>query len=171
MAYVTIPSSSILPGKPVKTELWTKVKNDLDDHETRILALAGGAAQVSVFDHTVLNAASASTFTGFNYFRATFAFTLTNCEIQIFEKGSLTGNLEVDIKKNTTPNDTGMTTVFTTKPKLVFASISDYAVSSNQVFNGAQIAIASGDILRFDVTEMPASGILSKFRIQLYGVL
>jgi hypothetical protein len=169
VAFQVINSNEIEVGDPIKAELFSKIKNSLDDLNSRTTAVEVGSASIDVFDFTVLNASASSTFTGMAYYRAKQNFTLTGCEIQIFEKGSLTGTLEVDVKKNSTPDDTGMSSVFTTKPSLVWASISDYAVSTNQVFDATKIAITSGTILRFDITSMPGSGVLGKFRIQLYG--
>jgi hypothetical protein len=168
MAFTSISSSLYNVGKPIIKNLFTLIKTNLDDLDTRVSAVEIGSAKINVFDFTIINAASASTMTGIAYFRATQNFTLTGAELQTFEHGSLTGTLEVDCKVNSTPDDTGMTSVFTTLPSIAMAA-ADYTVSINQVFDGGQISISSGDIIRLDVTSMPTGGTLGKFRFQLYG--
>lgn len=169
MAFEVINSAEIEVGDPVKAELFTKIKNSLDDHETRINAQESSANRVIIFDALILNAVSANTLTGLMAGNAPQQITLTECYVQIFEKGSLTGTLEIDIKRNTTPNNTGMTSVFTTKPKITYASAADYDKSSNQVFNGAQATITAGDHLRLDITQLPGSGTIGKFIVYLAG--
>lgn len=170
MAFEVINEVQISVGAALKKELLDKVKNSLDDHELRLNSSEAGAARVIVFDHTILNAASSNSFTGIVYSEALFPFTITGCEIRIFEKGILTGSLEIDVKKSTTGlNDPDFATIFTTKPKITLATAADYDRSTNQAFNGAQTEVEEGDTLRLDITEMPINGILGKFRVILYG--
>lgn len=170
MAFDPISSDSIEVGDAIKKELLDKIKGNLDDHEDRINSIEEGARRVQVFKHIVLNAASSNTFTGLNYFIAEEDFTLTSAVITIFEKGSLTGALEVDIKKSTTDLDSpSFSSVFTTKPKITLATASNYSSSTNQVFDNNKTSINSGDKLRLDITEMPSSGVLGKFILSVYG--
>lgn len=172
MAFELINSTEIAVGAALKKELLDKVKNSLDDHESRLNSAEAGAARVSIFDLTVMNAASSSTFTGLAYSEALFPYTITGCEIRIFEKGSLTGALEIDIKKSVTDlNGTSFTSIFTTKPKITYATAVDYERSTNQAFNSSQVSVSEGNTLRLDVTQMPSGGTLGKFRIILYGEL
>lgn len=169
MAFEVINSAEIEVGDPIKAELFSKIKNSLDDHETRINSQETSANRVIIFDALLLNAVSANSFTGIMGGNAPQQITLTECYVQIYEKGSLTGAIEIDIKRNTTPNDTGMTSVFTTKPKITYSGASDYDKSTNQVFNGAQATITSGDHLRLDITELPGGGTIGKFYVYLAG--
>jgi hypothetical protein len=170
MAFEVISSSEIEVGDPLKKELFNKIKNSLDDHESRMNAVETGLSKVVVFNFPITNATSASTFTGLTYFEAAFPFTITACEIRIYEKGSLTGALEIDVKKSTTGMDSAdYTSIFTTKPKITLASASDYDRSTNQAFNVSMTTLSAGDTLRLDVTEMPSGGVMGKFKILLYG--
>jgi hypothetical protein len=170
MAFTEILASEIEVGDALKKELFDKVKSNFDDHEARINDIEQAAKKITVFKFPVLNAASANTFTGLTYYVADEDFTLTHATITIFEKGSLAGAIEIDVKKSTTDlNSTSFTSVFTTKPKITLASASNYDTSSNQVFDNNQIAVSVGDILRFDVTEMPSSGVMGKFIVNVYG--
>lgn len=170
MAFTPIDSTEIEVGDPLKKELFDKIKASLDDHETRIADTETSAKKITVFKSLVLNATSSNSMTGLNYYRSDESFNLISCTITIFEKGSLTGALEIDIKKSTTDlNSTSFSTVFTTKPKIDFSTAADYSSSTNQVFDNNQVSIVTGNYLRFDVTELPVSGVLGKFLITLYG--
>ena len=170
MAYTSINSASIEVGDSLKKELFDLIKTDLDDHEARINSLEATAAKVDIFKFLLLNGSSFSTATGLAYYRAEDTFTITKGAIQIFEKNGGAGSIEIDIKVSTTDlNGTSFTSIFTTKPKLIYASIADYAESTNQVFDATKINIVPGDYLRLDVTIVPTSGVLPKLLITSYG--
>jgi hypothetical protein len=168
MAFTTINPSEIDVGDPLKKDLFDKIKNSLDDLNARQLATESGISRVDVFDGPVLIGAFAVTATGILHAVASRAFTLTECRIRIFEKNGISsGTLEVDVKKNTTFNDTGMSSVFTTRPSINFATAADYDFSTNQVFDGTKIDIDPDDVLRIDITSLPTG--LGKFYLQFYG--
>lgn len=169
MPFQVINSSEIDVGDALKKELFDKVKNSLDDLNTRLGSVESGGSKIEVFRYTIMNAASSSTMTGLDYFIANSAFNLTNATVQIFEKGTLTGTLEIDVKKSTTNlNGPSFTTVFSTKPSVNLTTAADYAVSTNQVFNTATTAIAVGNILRLDITQLP-TGTIGKFIVSVFG--
>jgi len=170
MAFSPITSPEIAVGAALKKELFQKVKDNFDNHETRISALSLGAAPVEVFNFDILNASSASTLTGIVHHEVLAGFTITTVKVQIFEKGAIaSGILEIDVKKNTTPDNVGMVSILNTKPLINFALVSDYA-SSLGVLNGALQTVLAGDILRLDVTNLPTIP-LGKFRVLVYGVI
>lgn len=170
MAFSSISSLAIAVGSAIKAELWGKVKNNFDDHETRINAIETVSNKIPVIKFYVLNGSDFSTATGLFYWESNDTFTITSAYVQIFEKGTLTGTFEVDIKKSTTDlNGTSFTTIFTTKPSITFASVADYAKSTNQVFDATKISIVPGNYLRFDITQMPTTSVMSKFLITVYG--
>lgn len=169
MAFTTIPATSIEVGDPITKDLFDLVKDNSDDHEARILALESGQARIELINCIFGNAVSASSFTGIIDVNAPQGLTITDCYVQIYEKGSLTGAIEIDIKVNSTPDDVGMTSIFTTLPKITYASAADYDKSTNQVFNTLLTTVAEGDNIRLDITELPAGGVISRFRVVLYG--
>jgi len=169
VAFEIINSNEIEVGDPIKKELFTKIKNSLDYLDTSVTSLANGAARINVFDFTYQGAVSASTLTGLAYYEATQAFTITGMVLRIFEVGSLAGDFQVDVKKNSSFDSVGMTSIFTTLPLIDHDTASDYDESTNQVFNGTYTSVAAGDILRFDVTAIPTGAAFSKFRFTLYG--
>lgn len=169
MAFSTISSTVIQVGKAITGSLWTNVKDNFDDLDSRLTTVEGATNKIVVFDSTVVNASASTTLTGLAHYRAQAAFDLTDCKIGIFTKGSLTGTLQIDIKKSSTLDFTSSVSVFTTKPSLAWASISNYEESSNAVFDATNKTLAEGDWLRFDVTSMPASGVLGAFTLYLIG--
>jgi hypothetical protein len=170
MAFTSISSLAISIGSALKKELLDLIKGNFDDHETRINNIESSSSKIPVIKFYVLNGSEFSTGTGLFYWESNDNFTITSAYVQIFEKGSLTGTFEVDIKKSTTDLDSAsFTTIFTTKPSLAFASIADYEKSTNQVFDATKTSMVVGNYLRFDINQMPAGGVMSKFLITVYG--
>lgn len=150
MAFVTIPSSDLDVGDPVKKDIMDKVKDNFDDHETRINTIEGGFNKVSVFNGKVANAGlyvSASTLEGLDVYTAAQAFTLTSAIVTVDVAGT-SGTLEIDIQKST-DDGASWATVFSTKPSVAFGS-GDNTPSSNAVFSTT--SIATGDLLRLDIS-------------------
>jgi len=170
MAFTTIDPNSIEVGDALRKELFDLIKDNFDDHESRLNSLALSAGKVEIFLFDLVNGSNFSTATGLAYYQAIETFTITNAAIRIYTKGSLTGAVEIDIKKSTTDMDNAsFTTIFTTKPKVTYSGASDYDTSTNQVFNSGQININPGDILRLDITEAPTGGVLPKLKLIVYG--
>jgi hypothetical protein len=170
MPFSSITASQILPGKAAKAELFSKIKDNLDDHETRLLTVEAGIAAIEIFNFDVVNASSGVTMTGMIHHEALFDFTVTKVKVQIFEKGSISsGTLEIDIKKNSTLDDTGMTSILTTKPIIDFSTDPDYTEDIG-VLNASEQDVLEGEFLRLDVTALPTLP-LSKFRVLVYGVV
>jgi len=171
MAFSALTSTQIQPAKAVKTELWTKVKDNFDDHESRLVAQESGGSIIELVNMDFRNASSAATMTGLFYYKATYDFTVTKVEIQIFDKEGITsGSLTVDVKKNSTPDNTGMTSILSVLPTLDFSSCADYDSNSGTLDAGEQ-DILEGEFLRVDITALPASKPLGKFRLVITGAL
>jgi hypothetical protein len=169
MAFVTINSSDIEIGDALKKELFDKIKANEDDLDTRLAAQEAGQKRIELIDCLFVNGVSAASMTGVIDVNAPQDLIITECYVQIYEKGSLGGELEIDVKVNSTPNDTGMTSIFTTLPKITYSGASSYDKSSNEVFNPSYTAVTGGHNLRLDVTELPTGGVIGKFRVVLYG--
>mgnify|MGYP003650388659 CR=1 FL=1 len=101
MAFTTIPSTSLDVGDPVTKELLDLVKSNEDDLDSRVTAVEGSTGKVVIFNEVIINAATLSaggTVTGLDLYRAESNFNLTEAKVYIFAKGSLTGNLEMDVQ-------------------------------------------------------------------------
>ena len=53
MAYSSLSDTLIEVSKPTKREIFTTLKDNQDDHESRISGLEGGASKIVVFDEII----------------------------------------------------------------------------------------------------------------------
>lgn len=163
MAFSAISGSQIVAGEPVKQELWTKTKNNFDDHESRISSLETTSLvfkplEFFVKGHYWIYGAQ----TGVLFERLNYDLTIQACRLILLDTGS-SGNLEVDLlyKRGANP----FVSVFSTKPILGFAS-SQFATNTGSLSTSV---LLSGDILRMDTTQVMTNN--SEFLLQIeYGV-
>lgn len=169
MTYVSLPTKNV--GDPVTYIDYNSINSNSADHEIRIGSLELINASVPVMNGAIHNATSFASLTGFKFWQAPFNFTLTSAVVGIFTKGSLTGFLEVDVKKSPDRDPANFATVFTTKPKIDYSTAVNYEDSSNAAFDNTQKNITTGEWLRFDITQAPTSGTISSLTFVLYGEL
>jgi len=170
MPFITIDPLTIQVGDPLRRELFTVIKDDLDFLNTEVNGLSLGAKKVEIFKYLLLNGSNFSTATGLDYYQSIDTFTITSAVIRIFELNSLGGSLQIDVKRSTTNMDSpSFTSIFTTKPSVNFTTAVAYESSTNQVFDAGQISIVPGDILRLDITGMPTGGVMPKVQLIIYG--
>lgn len=169
MAFTSISSTVREVGKSITKSLIDLISTNLDDLNSRVASVEGSANKIVIYSEVVINAASASTITGLDVFRVQASYDLTDAKVAIFEKGSLTGNLEIDIKKSSSSDFTSAVSVFTTKPKIDYSTASSYDESNNTIFDNTNKTVSEGDYLKIDVSELPANGNISSFVIYLIG--
>lgn len=163
MAFNTIPSAWIDVSDPLKKELFDYVKDNFDDHETRIAATESGANKIIIYDGILCNATSSSSLTGIMFGRAAQDITITDAKLFIFDvSGISSGTLEIDVRKSTSPDFTSDSSIFTTKPSFDFSTASNYTETSNANISAG--SVSSGDYMRIDVTSLPSTTI-GKFGI------
>lgn len=167
MAFSSLSSTLYDVGRAIKREIFSILKTNQDDLDNRISSLELGAAKVEIFNFPILNFQSAPTLTGLTYVIADRDFTVVEAKVVIYEKGSASGTLEIDVKKGTSLDDATFSSIFDTQPSLVMASVSDYDESSNAVFNAGQSEITQGDYIRLDLTSIPTG--LNKCSVHVYG--
>lgn len=166
MAYIAFTDSEIEVSKAIKQELFQKMKDNFQDHEDRLVLTLQNASKIEVLNADVRIGSYASGVTGIIYHEALQDMTLVECAIQIFDKNGISaGILSIDVKKNSTPNNVGMATVFTTAPSINFATALDYA-RDTATFNLNQ-TVVKGEILRLDIISLPVG--IGSFRIILIG--
>jgi hypothetical protein len=54
MSFITIPSSWLNVGEAIKKKIFTRIKDNLDDHETRLNAVEQGVNKVTIFNFEVI---------------------------------------------------------------------------------------------------------------------
>jgi hypothetical protein len=148
MAFTTISPAQIAAGEPTAQELFTKIKDNFDDHETRITATEGSLLTIApiVWDlYGFVGRYSAQTAITPNLLIRS-NITLLSCRLMIDVAGT-SGTTEFDIlyKRGANP----FATIFTTRPSVGFAA-GDNAVSTNAILSVTTLQV--GDILRLDLT-------------------
>lgn len=155
MSFTTMPTSIIESGDPVIQELWdTYVKDNLDDHETRIVGLEGGSNVVYPphFWNVTGPYEQAVPLLNCGIIRLNFALTVLAGRLIIGYAGT-SGSTEIDIlyKRGANP----FVSIFSTKPSVAFGA-GDYAISTNGIVTDPNLV--AGDILRMDITTTQAGG-------------
>ena len=163
MAYSSVDATRIVAGKPVRADDILGLRNNQEDLNTRVTAVEGVIVKVQVFNETIHNLEfnGGSTITGFAYWRAPSAFTLTSATITQVTAGSA-GTMEIDIQKGSSVSS--MSTVFSTKPSLAYTA-GNAATSSNAVFSSA--SVSANDFLRLDLTSIQTG--IGTLIITIYG--
>lgn len=170
MAYTSIASSLYQVGKAIKKNLWTLVADNLDDHETRIAAVETIGTVVDIMDETVYSATTAATLTGVLFYKSKQSIRITKLEIQIYEKGTISsGSLTVDLKKSSSLNPVGFSSIMTTPATINFATALNFDINAG-VINSVLNDMAVNEYLRLDVTALPSTP-LTKFRVVVTGEL
>lgn len=167
MPFTAISNAAIAVGKAIKQELWQLVKDNFDDHESRLGDLETAGSLIQIFDETVYSASASSSLTGLLYYRAKQAIKIVRVQVQIFEKGSISsGTVSIDCKKASTLG-ASFSTILTTQASVNFALDPDYT-SDDAVINSSLNSLAIDEFIRIDVTSLPTTP-LTKMRIIVYG--
>jgi hypothetical protein len=104
------------------------------------------------------------------FYKAKQNIRVTKLEIQIYEKGSISsGSLTVDVKKSSSLNPIGFSSIMTTPATINFATAINYDLNAG-VINSTLNDVAVNEYLRLDVTALPSTP-LSKFRVLVIGEL
>ena len=171
MAFNPINDDEIAVGKALVKNIFQKTKDNFDTIYSELNSVLVGVSKVEVFNAPVVLGNTYSSLTGLSYYRAPNNISLNACLITLFETNDITtGNLEVDIRKNSSYDPDGMETVFSTKPKISMDAASDYTKSSDVGQTAAVFSttnVLANDILRLDVTSIPAG--LNRFNVFLIG--
>lgn len=160
MAYTPFNSTEVLPSKPNKTELWTKVKDNFDDHEGRLTSLESTGLNAFPIQFQVKGAHYLyGSLTGLATVRVVQNITLTSATLVIIDDGS-SGTLEVDVQRK--PPIGSHATIFSTRPSIVAGSGS-HTVSTNAVLSVT--SLSTGDFLRLDTVSVMTG--CDEFYVQL----
>lgn len=101
-------------------------------------------AETDIFNNTITLSASASSITGLLHHRLTNDVELKEARVQLFGKNNVyLGDLQIDVKKNTTPDDVGMLSVFspTGKPTIKFQVTEPNLTYANPQTNTSALAV------------------------------
>ena len=124
--------------------------------------------KIEIFNITFTITKSTTSAIGVAHFKAPANLVISSCSLQLFNRGSGYSSpaiLEIDVKKNSTPEDTGMTSIFSIKPAMDFEDYVDYDSVSGTL---STVNVNSGDYLRLDITSIP-SGFIGSFQVIMYA--
>lgn len=175
MAYVTIPPSWITVGEAIKKRLLTRVKDDLDDHETRINALEGGNTKIDIFNFGVsgyFTHYSTAELKGIGFYQAPSSVIITQAKITLISHSlspavsSSAGILEIDLERSV---DGGLTwaSILSVRPSIGAGVSADGSSSSLVSFITGGETLAAGDRLRVNVTSLKTTQ--GSFSVSVYG--
>ena len=126
----------------------------------------GGGGIIEVFSEVVQIVAPIASSTGVSYFISPTSGLISFVKLMVWDKnGVTTGNLTIDILKNTSPNPTGMTSIFSVLPTINFATDPNYTSNAGTLSTSA---FSANDVLRLDVTSIP-SGFVGYFSISVFA--
>ena len=169
MAFISINSLLIQVVKPIIKTLWDLVKDNLDDHESRIAGVEQGATKIEIWNDLTQIRRNAVSLTGLDVYRAVANMQLIEARVSIFQISGATGILEFDIKKASTLDFSAAVSVFTTKPSIDMSTASDFDQSTNAVFDINEQNILKDERLKLDMTSLPVG--MTSFEIFLLGEL
>jgi hypothetical protein len=122
---------------------------------------------IEVANSDVIVASNAPTLTGLLYFRAPAAIKIVKVQVELFTlDGVSSGILSLDVKKNTTPEDSGMASIMDTEAEIDFSTAANYDIGVG-VIDPLLEDLAENDVIRVDVTSKPVG--VTKFRITIIG--
>jgi hypothetical protein len=156
MAFDPLNSTEISAGEPTKQELFTKTKDNFDDHETRLVSTE---AAVLAFQPILFQANGAypnhgakDNIAGIE--RLTFNLTVTAVRLVIETAGSA-GSTEIDIKYKRGAG--AWTSILTTRASVAFGA-GDFGISTDAVLDATEKDLQAGDLLRCDLTASQTAG-------------
>lgn len=163
MAYTAITSTEIQASKAIKQELWQKVKDNFDNHETRIGTLEASLSNFRPIEFVLVGyLGDIGAKTDIMIDRVNFNITLNAARL-IQQTAGSSGTTEVDVLYKRGAG--AFTSIFSTKPSLTSAA-GNLAVSTNAVLSTT--ALLAADFLRFDLTsvQVGAQGIVLQLEFE-----
>ena len=177
MAFLTIPDSWLTVGEAIKKRLFVRIKDDLDDHETRLNAVEQGFNKVSIFNFETMGFISnysAADLVGISTYRAPQDLIITEVKIVILNSShtsttsSSAGTLSIDLQRSTDGGAT-WTSVLVARPSIGDGSYLAGAESALVSFNTGGEILLQDQLIRVSVTSKKDSQ--GSFQILCYGDL
>ncbi len=145
MSFITITLAQIAAGEPTAQELFTKTKDNFDDHESRLNVVESAINTFPPIRFGVTNYIANLPATQVDIERIPYAITVLSGRILVFDAGS-SGTLSIDLeyKRNSDP----WTTIFSTLPSVAYTA-GDYAMSTDGVISVPSLLL--GDLVRLNI--------------------
>ena len=149
MAFITIPAESIEVGRALKKSLFTLIKDNLDDLNTRVGENSQGIAGTLPLVFTVngdYNLTTAAQRTNMGKTVLSADITISDVFLHTDEAGGA-GTTEINISKNTVASPTVYSSLLTTNPTVGFGA-GDDAVSTDGVVNPSNDVVLAGETIK-----------------------
>jgi hypothetical protein len=161
MAFTAITTAQIQVGEPTAKELFQKMKDNFDDHESRIVSTENSINAILVIE---FNGAGPYSLKGPQN-EVMFTRISNNITVQgarlIAQTAGTAGSVEIDIKYKRGAGS--WTTIFSTRPSVAFGA-GDYALSTNAVLGVT--SLLAGDLVRLDITAVQTVGVGFDFNLE-----
>lgn len=174
MAFITIPSSWLEVGKSIKKGLLERIKDNQDDHESRIDNLEEKNAKQEIFCFEVIgyiNHYTASELVGIGTYRAPLDINISEVKLVLLNNtnggtSSSSGVLSIDLEKS---SDNGITwnSILSQKPEIPDGVNSTGSESSLVTFIPDGEVIAEGELVRVNVISKKDTQ--GSFLVSAYG--
>lgn len=149
MAYIPITSNEIATGEPVTNSTQTKIKNNFDNHESRLVGVETGTSTIYPPLIFRVNGLYGSIGSIDGLLKTTPNFNLQISGIRILiDKAGVSGTTEIDIKYKS--GGGAWTSVLSSTPTAPYTGGDDY-ISNNAVIDLDHNQISAGDIIRLDL--------------------
>lgn len=149
MAFSALTLAQIAAKEATKQELFTKIKDNFDNHESRITSLESSSGNFQPIVWRVVGASySISGTLPLMYFRAHFTFNITGSTLWVIDDGYF-GTVEVDVLKSTN-SGASFTSIYTTRPQVPRGSGAFQEDAG--VLNGVP-SLNAGDYLKLDLLD------------------
>jgi hypothetical protein len=96
MAFVVISNSQIAAGEPTAQDLFQAIKDDLDDHESRLSDVEAAATSTRPFIFEVVGPGTVGD--GIAYLRVPYNMTVTGVKLSV-PVGGTAGTISVDVQR------------------------------------------------------------------------
>ena len=167
MSFTVITPGEIASGEPVNATTMGKVKDNFDDHESRLQVIESGTATTypplifrvggSIWIQGALDGIIKTT--------TNFPIQITGARL-ISDVAGSSGTTEIDIKWKR--GSAGWVSIFSTKPSLSYSAGND-ATSSNAVLNASNVELLAGDLIRLDLTSVQTDAYGFTVRVDYVG--
>jgi len=147
MAFVALTNAETAAGEPTKQELFNKIQDNFDDHETRIGVVEGNTSDIVPVEFYYNGPGEdAPEQDGVLFWRVPFDVQWLGARVILFDDGT-TGTLDIDIESK---SGVGAFTTILTGNITVANGGGDFTVTSGTIL-GSNNTASAGDFLRVNV--------------------
>jgi len=152
MAFTALNSSEVASGEATRTELFTKIKDNFDDHESRLSDVEAFTASAQPF--TFMIDGQGVVGDGKDYIRIPFGITVSGVKLFVKEAG-LSGTVTVDVQRKVGAG--AFASILSSTISSVYTDGDLFVVSASGI---AISVIPAGSFLRLDIdaVQLGASG-------------